>query len=490
MFGRKRIFCDADTIHAGNITEIIADAMVVHQKNADAIKNLRRYLSGDQPILMRVKKTREDITNRVVVNTAAEVMDFKMSYIFGAPLDIVRAANSESTVDITPLQRMMDEQGKDGVDQTVALNMLTGGFGYRGVLPNPNKSDFSPFCLVDMNPETTFCVYKNDVFKRKMLGVSYVVKNDYTVVLSAYTDTTRFELVGSSNGMDWKLVETSTNGTGLIPIVEYAMPELNPLGVFEKAIPLMNALNTAASNRVDDLEQFIQSILWISGVDLDEEALQQLKTNLCLLTPNVQDGAQPQVKFLVNNLDQAGIQGMVDDLYYHILEVCSCPGREQSSGGNTGAATELGAGGWRKAQYSAERIISAWQKGDREMYRIALAILKMNSKTPAELRKLNPTDLETKFTLSKSNDLLTKTQGLLNMMQAGVHPRIAYREVGVFSDPEQVYEESRETAEKAMEKMHGGEDKSLGAVDVTNQPKSKESLEQNVTGKGTIQKQD
>lgn len=488
MFGRKRIFCDADTVHTGNIEEIIADAMLVHSKNAGAIKSLRRYLSGDQPILGRKKTTRDDILNKVVVNTAAEVMDFKLSYIFGSPLDIVRSANSESTVDITAFQRMMDEQGKDGVDQTIALDMLTGAFGYRGVLNNPNPNDASPFCLVDMNPETTFCVYKNDVFKRKLLGVSFVEKQDKSIVLTAYTDTTRFELVGTSTGKDWKLVNSTPNGIGMVPIVEYAMPEL--VGVFEKAIPLMNALNTAASNRVDDLEQFIQSILWISGVDVKEESLAELKKSLCLITPDVSEGAQPQVKFLVNSLDQNGIQGMVDDLYYHILEVCSCPGREQSSGGNTGAATELGAGGWRKAQYSAERIISAWQKGDREMYRIALAILEKSRKTPVELRGLKSTDLETKFTLSKNNDLLTKTQGILNLMQAGVHPRIAYREVGVFSDPEQVYEESKDTAEKAMEKMHGTEDKSLGAVDVSNQPRSAASLERNVTGKGIIQKQD
>ncbi len=488
MLGRRKIFCDADTIHTGNIEEIIAEALRIHHQNAREIKYLRRYLAGDQPILHRTKKTREDITNKVVVNTASEVMDFKLSYIFGSPIDIVRSANSDTTVDITPFQQMMDEQGKDDVDQTIALDMLTCALGYRGILPNPNDGDLSPFCIVDMAPETTFCVYQNDVFKRKVLGVSYLKKLDGSMYLTAYSDTTRFELASVSPGDTLKLIGVSPNGIGAIPIVEYAMPEL--MGAFEKAIPLMDALNTSASNRVDDLEQFVQSILWISGVDLDEHAQAQLKESLCLLTPNVQDGVQPQVKFLVNNLDQAGIQGMVDDQYYHILEVCSVPGREQSSGGNTGAAAELGAGGWRKAQYSADRIISAWKKGDREMYRVALAILEKSSKTPASLAGLKVTDLQTKFTLSKSNDLLTKTQGMLNLMQAGVSPRIAYREVGVFSDPEQVYEESKDTADKAMEKMHGTEDKSLGAVDVTNQPQTADSLERNVTGKGNIQKQD
>lgn len=488
MFGRRKIFCDADEIHAGNIESIIEEAMDVHRKNAAEIRKLRRYLAGNQPILSRTKKTRTDILNKVVVNTASEVMDFKLSYIFSAPLDIVRTANSEKEGDITLFQRMMDEQDKDGVDQDIALDMLCGALGYRGLFPNKNTDDLSRFRMVSMRPETTFCVYKNDVFKRKMLGVSYIKRVDGKIKLTAYTKNTRFELDGDAINGPFKLVESSTNGIGEIPIAEYAMPEL--VGVFEKALPLMNALNTTSSNRIDDIEQFVQSILAIFGVDLDDKALEKLKTSLCLIVPDIQEGVTPQAKYLVNNMDQTGVQSVLDDLYYHILEVCSVPGREQSSGGNTGAATEMGAGGWRKAQYSAERIISAWQKGDREMYRIALAILDRDKNTPPELKGLKPTDLQTKFTLSKSNNLLTKTQGLLNLLQAGVAPRIAYREVDLFADAEQVYEESKPYIEKMMESKKPAEEKAVGNVNVTNQPKSPESLNQKVDGKGTVQKQD
>jgi len=66
VFCRRKIYCDADVIHAGNIEEIITEAMRVHQKNAAEIKVLRRYLAGDQPILCRRKQTREDIlTDRI-----------------------------------------------------------------------------------------------------------------------------------------------------------------------------------------------------------------------------------------------------------------------------------------------------------------------------------------------------------------------------------------------------------------------------------------
>ena len=48
-----------------------------------------------------------------------------------------------------------------------------------------------------------------------------------------------------------------------------------------------------------------------------------------------------------------------------------------------------------------------------------------------------------KFTRNKTDNLLTKTQGLMNMLQAGIHPRIAILHCGLFSDPEQVYQDSK-----------------------------------------------
>lgn len=495
-FGRRRIFADYDAINESNIEKALSDALTIHQKNAAEIAHLRQYVKGDQPVLNRTKKIREDINNKVVVNIASEVLDFKLSYIFGAPIDIVRPANSGSTVDIGPLQLMMSEQGKDDVDQEIAQDFCIGGVGYRGVLANKNDAESAPFRMVQMVPETTFCIYKNDVFKEKLLGVSYVVRTDGTVKYTAYTKTHRYELE-SGTGADPKLLKTTTNGIGEIPIVEYFMPE--GMGVFEKGVSLMDAYNTATSNRIDDIEQFIQSILTIFGVDLSDEALDKLKTSLCLIVPDVQEGVTPQAKYLTNNMDQTTTQSVMDDLYYHILEVCSVPGREQSSGGNTGAATEMGAGGWRKVQYSAKRIIAAWQKGDRDMYRVILSILDMSKKTPGDLRKLKITDLESKFTLSKDNDILSKTQGMLNNIQAGIHPRIAIRQSNQFSDPEQVYEESKPYIEMALERMGGakkaedtggstGGNKESGHV--TNQPKGDGSMTQSVEGKGNVQKQD
>lgn len=45
--------------------------------------------------------------------------------------------------------------------------------------------------------------------------------------------------------------------------------------------------------------------------------------------------------------------------------------------------------------------------------------------------------------------MLVKTQGLLNMKTFGIHPRVAIQTADLFSDPQQVYVDSREYLAKA-----------------------------------------
>ena len=70
---------------------------------------------------------------------------------------------------------------------------------------------------------------------------------------------------------------------------------------------------------------------------------------------------------------------------------------------------------------------------------------------------LDVDDIDIKFTRNKTDNLLTKTQGLQNQLEAGIHPRIAIENCGLYSDPQQVYMESAEYLEKW--KVQGEQDK-------------------------------
>ena len=51
-------------------------------------------------------------------------------------------------------------------------------------------------------------------------------------------------------------------------------------------------------------------------------------------------------------------------------------------------------------------------------------------------------DIDIKADREKNQNLLTKTQGLLNLLEAGIDPAIACASVGLFNDPQLVADSS------------------------------------------------
>lgn len=486
LYGRRRIYTDATEINEQNIEKVLSDALSVHRQNQAEIVYLRGYVRGKQPILERKKKVRKDVLNNVVVNIAQECLDFKLGYIWGEPVGIVRRAGSDSNSGVETFNEYLEEQGKNDNDQGLANDFCVAGVGYRVVLPNPDGMDESPFVLKKLDPETTFCVYSNDVFKKKLLGVSYCVKSDGETTYTAYTDTRRFELKASYPSAGGKLVDTSYNGMEFIPIIEYAAPDRS--GIFERAIPLLDAINVLTSNRLDDVQQFVSSILWIHNADMSDDDLQRLDELLAVRTNSSGDGQQATLKYLSTPLDQTSVQELEKCMEEHVYELCGVPGRVQSSGGSTGEAASLGEAGWKKIEFQAKRIESAWKKGERDMLKAALVILGKTVSAPTDVSGLRLSDFDIKFVRSRTNNLLTKTQGMMNMLNAGIHPRIAIRESDLFSDPEQVYQDSKDYLEKAIERLGGAQSKETG--DVSNQPKGDSSMTSAVQNKATVQKRD
>ena len=112
MFGRRQIFTDVSDINAGNIVDVIREAMGTHMANMGEIDYLYRYYKGEQPILGRVKEVRPEINNKVVVNRANEIVAFKSGYLVGEPIQYVnRRGDNALTDDITLLNDFMVSPG-------------------------------------------------------------------------------------------------------------------------------------------------------------------------------------------------------------------------------------------------------------------------------------------------------------------------------------------------------------------------------------------
>jgi len=153
-----------------------------------------------------------------------------------------------------------------GRREQLGKDIAVTGIGYRIVLPKKNPTGVSVFDMLRLNPRYTFVIKFNDIYKRPAAGVSYIVKNDRTILAGVYTDKYYFELEGNTVG-SFKIVKMLPNLIG-IPIIKYKNDH-ERMGCFERVLPLLDALNVATSDRVNGVAQFIQAILWMNNCEID-----------------------------------------------------------------------------------------------------------------------------------------------------------------------------------------------------------------------------
>jgi SPP1 family phage portal protein len=429
MTGRRIIYTDVDEINDSNVVEVLKKAMETHDVNSGEIQYLYNYYKGNQPILGRKKDIRPEICNKIVENRANEIVSFEDSYLIGKPVQYVNRSGDDScSDDLNRLNDFMFLERKSARDKELVNWFHICGTGYRLVLPDSMGKEFesSPFKLYTLDPRYTFVVYHSGLGHKRMMGGTYVIKDDGKIVYSVYTRNMYYEIV------DDKIVKSAPHTIGRVPIVEYPLNSAR-LGAFEIVLPLLDAINEVASNRLDGIEQFIQALMILKGVDIESEDFKLLKELGGLKIP-----LEGGVEYLVQELNQGHTQTVVDDLYQSVLTICGMPNRNGgSSTSDTGSAVIM-RDGWSDAEARAQGTEDMFKESEAEVLCIVIYI----SNTFAGLN-LKASGVEPRFTRRNYENIQAKSQVLTTMLQNNkVHPRLAFEYCGMFIDPELAYTES------------------------------------------------
>lgn len=454
--GRRQIFSDIVDINRDNIETVVRDTLKLHLKNAAEIKYLIDYERGITPIANREKKGREDVNYKINENHAAEIKTFKVGYVFSSPITLTQRSQEEGDADdkrVAALNEFLFEQGKAQKDKALAEDFTTCGVGYRMALPKKHEDGgASPFDILSLNPLTTYVVYSNDVYRRPILGVSYVIKADGKWVIGAYTDTEYFELEGTSLGGGVRLINDAPNGIGVVPIVEYRADDQR-MGCFERVLDLLDGLSILTSDRVNGVAQFVNNILWADNVQATEEQQAAVKAGGWLFTKS-DSNTKATVQFLNQQMDQSNAQALVDWTYDQILQITGTPAREKSSGGNTGQAIVL-SNGWQIAETAAKNTEVVFKDSEYRFLNVILKILQADRTIPQEMKTLRLSDLEIKFSRSNTDSLSVKVQALQGLLDAGIEPLTAIKTSSLFSDPQQVWVDSKPYMEVKADDKRG-----------------------------------
>lgn len=460
LHGRREIFTSETAITRENVVDVLAKAMTVHLKNRKEEEYLLNYLCGIQPILNRQKKLNADIAdNRVVVNIANQIVTFKTAEFAGEPIQYVsRGSKKAVPKKIEKLNSMMISEGKQSKDMDLAYKIFTYGVGYRLTIHDrkPDGGDLydeAPFEIYVPDPRNTFVVKLNDVSKRVLMGVTYVnkIEPDGGLRFYVYTDNAVYTIDDDESGQ-YEIAEEVVHNFGIVPLVEYPCNSLY-MGAFEVVLPLLDAINTTQSNRLDGIEQFIQAIMVFEGVDVTMDQITELREMGALKLPPAMDGRSSRVYYLNEQLDQSQTQTLVDDLYQTILEIVGMPSQ---SNGNTSDSSNNGAvimkNGWWNAEARALEAEGCWKSAETQFLKIVLRICNQTN----ALNGLSVSDLEPKFGRRSYEDKLVKTQSFTTLIAAGCPPKQAFAISGMVSDPEAAalaYEKYQEEKEEELNQM-------------------------------------
>lgn len=454
-YGRKIIYTDYDEITDDNICEVVKETFEQHLINSQAQKSLFDYEKGKQPILDRVKNIRPEINHKLVDNEASKIVDFKLGYEFGNPINLVQRAKvepckngedkiSDDDMKIALLNEMFVEECKESKDNKCARDFLISGIGYKMALAKKDVNGVAVFDYVIPNPLTTYIVRTNDVYRKKVLGVTYSIdKKTKKVRLGAYTDKKYYYF---DKTFDEYISEI--NGIGKIPIVEYAYNH-DRMGCFEKVIPLINYKNIVGSDRLNDISQHVQSLLWMNDCELEEKDKDKVSNEGGLvITRTTPDGKTPIINYLSQVLNQSEIQTFADYLKDQIMEQSGVPTKGENGGGSTGSALSL-SNGWATAEQLAKITESIYKESEMEFIDLVLTIIKnSNDVKNKEIKKLELSDIGIKFARNKTYDLGTKVNALATLLNSGVDGLKAFEVIDLFPDTQQAWLDSRENIEK------------------------------------------
>jgi SPP1 family phage portal protein len=423
-YGRKIAYTDVETITPDNIVKVIGQCIGVFYFNKMAIEYLWNYYKGDQPIRYRVKISNEDIINKICENHSYEWVQFKVAQTYGEPVQYIsRKDDDETNNAVDELNDYLVDANKQEKDIEAGEWQSATGTSFKAV---QFANGDIPFRIVAPSPMNTFIIYNRST-REPILAVQELKDIEGNWYKQCYTDSYECKIV-NSKVQDWKL-----HAFGSIPIVEYPN---NPsrLSDIELVIDIMDAVNNMQSNRMDGIEQFVQAWIKFVNCEIDEEEFKKMKINHALVVKSINKDNKSDVDVMTQELNQTQCQVAKEDLIDNALSILAIPNKQSNTGGDTQGAVQL-RNGWDFSKSRAKLKDPLVKTAEKRLAKLVLNAIRIKDHDLG----LSMRDFEVQINHSPQDNMYTKAQTLYQLLQAGIHPLVAVKTVGLWGDAEKTY---------------------------------------------------
>ena len=267
--------------------------------------------------------------------------------------------------------------------------------------------------------------------------------------------------------VDSKVIGTKLHAYGGIPIVEYPNNH-ERISDIELVISMLDAINNMQSNRMDGVEQFVQSWIKFVNCEVDEKQFEKMKLNRALVVKSINKDNKSDVDVITQELNQTQCQVSKDDLWDNALSILAIPTKQSNTGGDTQGAVEL-RNGWDFSKTRAKLKDPLVKSSEKRLAVVVLNILRISGND----LKLSVRDFDVQINHSPQDNMYTKSQTLLQLLQCGIHPLVAIKTVGLWGDAEKTFLLSKPYVDNLWKTIDNAEEQERKAQEIVNRMDSK-----------------
>lgn len=336
--------------------EVLKRCFEIHAYQKTRLNKLYSYLDGDHEIRKREMKSSYAANNKVVCNHAEYITDMAVGYVHGCPVQY--SGNGKAAKELNELYTDIDE---DSHNAELGTDVSVYGYGLEYVymsddsVPEPR--------LAVMDPHWAFLVCNTDIDHKPMFGVLYSerlslqgIREGYDVTVATAQFLYQY-FVRGDDFSNFSLEGERLNPFGAVSLIEYKNNKRGK-GDFEGVISLIDAYNLLQSDRVNDKEQLVDSLLVITGAHLGDTTDEQGETAKFIKEQRIIElDLEGDAKWLVKSLNETETEvlkkAIKDDI--HEFSKVPCMTDENFANNTSGVAMRYKLLGFEQLGKTKER---------------------------------------------------------------------------------------------------------------------------------------
>ena len=267
--------------------ELLAEYMTKHKTEiSNRYQKLHDAYENKYEISRLEKKPDWKPDNRIPVNFAKYITDTMNGFFIGIP--IKTTCDDETVSEYLEFLDQYNDQDDNNAELSKICSIYGNGYEMYYVDEQGNIG------ITYLTPMDAFMIYDDSILERPLFFIRHYKDAD-NVEWGSWSDGRVVQHFVNRGTYKW-IDEPRIHGFEGVPAVEY-VENRERMGIFESALPMIDAYNKAISEKANDVDYFADAYLKILGAKLEEEELEQLRQRR-IINFDGEDASKLIVEFL------------------------------------------------------------------------------------------------------------------------------------------------------------------------------------------------